>query len=245
MHAENYITNWAELTAHIIAQYPNEAGGIITHKGKFIPCSNVALDKTCSFDIAGKEYAKHESKTRAIIHSHPYDPLRPPAVDPRTPSHADLLGQIASDKEWAIVVTEGENVTIPTWFGDYKHRPPLMDREFIHSAQDCLAFVSDWMFLEYKIELPIFPRSPDWFSNGQNHLEEQYAGYGFVETDLAPQRGDVVFFKIGGDVTNHIGVMCDSENVVHHLYDRLPKVERAAKWNKYITRRVRRKGETL
>jgi cell wall-associated NlpC family hydrolase len=152
-----------------------------------------------------------------------------------------MQGQIDTDVEWAIVVTEGENVTPPTFWGDYDHRPDLFDREFIHNAQDCLAFVSDWYYKEFKIKLGLFPRDFYWFEDGKNHLEEQYKAWGFeVIPDSEPQKkGDIVMYSIQSKVTNHVGVITEPHRVAHHLYNRFPKSEPYEIWSKYITKRLR------
>lgn len=244
MYADNYIKNYDAVIQHMLKCYPEEGAGVVTKSGMFIPIENIAEDKLHSFQIDPTVMETYD--VRAILHSHVYDPHDIEAnrmmVDPRIPSLADLAGQIETDVEWGICICEGQNVTDPIWFGDYDHRPPLMDREFIHSIQDCLEFMKDWQYKEYGLKLPSQPRNFDWFEKGQNFFEDCYEAWGFVDVSDQPQaRGDVVFYKIRGPVTNHIGVIVEPELVAHHLFGRFPVVEPLAVWKKYITKRIRHK----
>lgn len=237
--AFNYIENWQDVIDYMLAKYPEEGCGYVTKDNQFVPMENLAEDKINCFDM-NSSILIEVPDIKAIIHSHTYDPNKPPEVDPRTPSKADMQGQIDTNVEWGIVVTEGENVVIPFWFGDKSHRPPLMEREFIHSTQDCFAFMADWMYKEYKVDIPTIPREYDWFLKGENYFDNQYQEWEFEDvTNEKRIRGDVVFYRIRSDVVNHIGVMVDENTVVHHLFGRLPVKEPYEIWAKYVTRKVR------
>jgi len=238
MLAENYIQNWDEVVKHVLECYPNEAGGIVTTDNIFHPIANVSETPLTGFEFHPREMI--EKDVKCILHSHPYDPNAAPEDDPRIPSKCDLEGQINTDIEWAIVVTEGENVTPPIFWGDYDHRPDLFNREFIHSVQDCLAFMCDWQYKEYGLKLPMFPRHFDWFQEGEDHMEQQYEGWGFKDVSHLPQeKGDVVFYRIQSQVVNHVAVVAEPNVVVHQLYGRFPKTEPYEVWAKYIVKRIR------
>lgn len=238
--AKNYIKNWDEVIAHILSCYPNEGGGIVTTDDIFHPFENIAEDKLTGFEFPPSELAGVDVK--CILHSHPYDPNVTQLSDPRIPSKTDLEGQILTDVEWAIVVTEGENVTQPLFWGDHTHRPDLFNREFIHSAQDCLAFMVDWQYKNYGLKLPMFPRHFDWFDEGEDHIEQEHEGWGFVDvTHLPEAKGDVVFYRIQSKVVNHVSVVIEPNQVAHHLFGRFPKSEPAGVWSKYAVKRIRHK----
>lgn len=238
MYASNYIKNWDECTAHILSCYPNEGGGIVTSDNVFHPIENCSETPEDTFEFHPRELAGVDVK--CILHSHVYNQHLPPSHDPRIPSKTDMEGQQLTDVEWAIVVTEGENVTQPVFWGDYSHRPDLWDREFIHNTQDCLGFMSDWQYKEFGLELPFQPRNFDWFQNGENFIEDVVEPWGFVDVSHLPQaKGDVVFYKVESAVPNHLGVIVADGVVAHQLYGRFPKTEPYAKWHKYVTRRVR------
>ncbi len=238
MIAENYIKNWDECRQHILSCYPNEGGGVITTDDKFHPLKNLAEDPRQTYELRPWTLLAYDVK--CLLHSHTYDPNVRLIDDPRIPSKADLQGQIDTDVEWAIVVCEGQNVTPPFFWGDYDHRPPLMEREFIHSMQDCLGFMQDWQYKHFGLKLPMFARTPNWFLEGKNHMVDQYQKWGFVDVSNQPQaRGDVVFYRIQSDVVNHIGVVIEPNTVAHHLFNRFPKTEPYAVWHKYVMMRIR------
>lgn len=237
----NYIKNWDVLVAHVLAEYPNEACGIINTKNMFIPCKNIAEDPLHTFQIESKVWAKN--KVKAVIHSHPYATSKEHEVDPRSPSKADMQGQIDTDVEWGIVVTEGENVTDPVWWGNRDHRPKLMEREFIFNIQDCLAFAADWLHIEHNINLPYMPRDVWWTDTDEDYISQNFALWGFVDvTNEERRRGDVALYTIKAKVINHISIFTDNNNIVHHQFNRMPKAESFAVWNKYCNKIIRHRS---
>lgn len=238
----NYIKNWEDVVSHILSCYPNEGGGVILKDNTFVPLTNRSDTPRFAYDISTSDWAEYADDIKAVLHSHATDPTERLVDDPRIPSKADMQGQLDTDVEWAIVVTEGENVTEPVWFGNPEHRPDLMDREFIHSIQDCLEFMRDWQFKEYGLVLPSFPRNYDWFEKGENHFEDQYEAWGFYDaTNELEARGDVLFYSFDSDVVNHIGVVPEPGLVVHHPFNKKPVVEPQRKYRTRFRRRIRHK----
>ena len=238
----NYIINFEEVTKWMLTCYPEEGVGIVTQANLFIGVPNIHEEKLDHFAIDPRVMEDYEVK--AIIHSHTYDPNDEELIrkmdDPRIPSEADMRGQLQTQVEWGIVICEGQHVTEPVWFGDYTHRPPLMDREFIHSIQDCLEFMKDWQYKESGLKLPAHPRKFDWFETGDNHFEDQFEKWGFIDVSEEPQQcGDVTFYRIRANVVNHIGVIVEPNLVTHHLFGRFPVTEPYAVWSKYCTKRIR------
>lgn len=240
MQATNYIENWDECVQHILSCYPNEGGGIVTSDNIFHPIVNCSETPEDTYEFSPNELAGKEVK--CILHSHTYDPDKPPRDDPRSPSKTDLQGQIDTAVEWAIVICEGENVTQPVFWGDYDHRPDLWNREFIHSIQDCFAFMADYQYQKFGIKLPFHPRDLDWFEKGENHVEDVWQDWGFVDVTGEPEMpGDVYFYQIQSAVPNHVSVVVEPNIVAHHLAGsrRMPKTEPSSVWHKYVTRKIR------
>lgn len=238
MLAENYIKNWDDVVKHVLNCYPEEACGIVTTDNVFIPYDNVSANPKETFELDSSALVDHDVK--CILHSHVYDPNVELDHDPRIPSKLDMQGQVDTDVEWAIVVTEGENVTPPYFFGDYSHRPPLMDREFIHCIQDCLCFMADWQYKERGIELPSCPRDWDWFQKGDDFIEKLFGEWGFVDvTHLPEERGDVNLYSIRAECTNHIGVVLEPNLHVHHFPNRMPEVVHSSVWERHFVKRIR------
>lgn len=242
----NYIKNFDELKAHILKCFPNEGGGIVTHDGVFIPLENEGQHKEIEFEISTEVWANYEEQVRCIVHSHTYDLISALTHDPRIPSKADMIGQISTNVEWAIVVTNGEEVSEPIFWGDVKHRPPLMERDFIFNVNDCLSFMRDWQYQNVGVILPDLARDWNWNDLGENHFEVNFESWGFYDVTNEPEKvGDVVFMKIQCDVVNHIGVIEEPGVLIHHPYNRQPQRQLSKAWSKYITRRIRLKPEIL
>ncbi|TDK63557.1 NlpC/P60 family protein [Sapientia aquatica] len=241
MVADNYIKNWHEVVQHVLQEYPNEACGIIDSDNIFHPYPNIHSDPLHCFELSSTVFIEHDLK--AILHSHTYDQKTSHSASrdlARCPSFVDQESQISSDVEWCVVVCDGEGVDQPIWWGDYNHTAPLMDREFIPGAQDCLTFIADWMYQNKGIELPRQPHSEDWFQNGEDFMSELYKTWGFSDINSSEiEIGDLVMFKIRSSVVNHLGIYVGNSMVAHHLFNRLPVEELLCKWEGYIERIAR------
>ena len=245
MDAFNYIKNWGDVISHVLKEYPNEACGVVDMDCYYHPYPNLHSDPLHCFELDSAVYLNHQVK--AIIHSHTYD-LKTSNRDSRdiarSPSLMDQNSQIRSGVEWGIVVCDGEGVDHPVWWGDYNHRPPLFDREYIAGAQECVNFACDWLYQNRGIELPLQPHDENWFREGGDFIDELYKEWGFEDINITDlQEGDVVMFKLRSQVVNHLGIYIGNGQVAHHLYKRLPTVEPLAKWQHHIQRAVRYKGK--
>ena len=210
------------LKEHVLKEFPNEACGIITTRGRFIPCKNIHKDPLNFFEMEDEVFTKY--KIKAIIHSHPNGKLEPSAQD--------MQGQLDTDVEWGIVTTDGIEVSEVLYFG--KNTPDLIGREFKHGVTDCYSLIRDWYKLEKDIELPEFPRSNNWWNEGENLYEEyaEEAGFRRLRGDETPQVGDVVLMAIASKVSNHGAILLDGGLLLHHLTNRLSRREPAAPWRK-------------
>ena len=239
--ASNYIANWADVVQHVLAEYPKEACGIVNTENVFIPYPNLHADPLHFFELDSAALVENEVK--AIIHSHTYSVKtsnRHTRDITRCPSYEDQEGQIVSGVEWGVVVTDGEGVDAPIWWGDYNHTANLMDREFIAGAQDCLTFISDWLFQNKGIELPRQPHTEAWFVEGKDYMSELYESWGFeVLNSNELEAGDLVMFRIRSDVVNHLGIYVGNGQVAHHFFNRMPQVDQLGKWQGYIERTAR------
>lgn len=222
---------------YFLSKYPEEGVGYIK-KGVFYPCENLAEDKIHSFEIDSSILLK---KPDVIIHSHTITSGY--RGDPHEPSREDLAGQIATDCEWAICVTDGQVCEDPLYWGNPKNRPPLLERQFIHNIQDCFCLVQDWYYAERKIILPNLPRDPHWYET-ENHIEDKYAEWGFEETDGKDMKvGDLILFKVRSPVANHLGVYVGDGKMMTHWLNRLSEVQTIGLWKDYITKVLRYRDE--
>jgi proteasome lid subunit RPN8/RPN11 len=215
---------------HFIKCHPNEGVGYLKN-GIFFPLENIAADPLNSFEVDPSFLIDQPD---ALLHSHCIgDQLLD--YDPRSPSFADLEGQIITDIEWGICVTDGEVCEDALFWGNPNNRPPLLDRDFIFNIQDCLSLWQDFYFAEFGIRLPNHPRTPHWNEEGFNYFEEHYQSWGFENVELSElQRGDVLFYKVRSPVVNHVGIYLGNNEVISHWYGRTSCVESFGTWARYI-----------
>jgi proteasome lid subunit RPN8/RPN11 len=218
---------------HFLKVFPEEGCGYLKD-GVFFPCDNIAEDKLHSFEIDSSILLLEPD---VILHSHPITGKLD--HDPHSPSEADLAGQIATDVEWGICVTDGEVCEEPMCWGNPDHRPELLDRQFIHNIQDCFTLTQDWFYKTHNIVLPNLARSPFWFETS-NLIEENYTKWGFSEVnfeDILP--GDVLVFTVRSNVPNHLGIYLGNGEMLSHWVNRLSGIQTIGIWQKYITKIVR------
>jgi len=234
----------AQVKAHFIACHPNEGVGYF--KGDtFYPVENVTtLDPRRSFACPLEVMLEDPD---LICHSHTTGwEVCSPDIDPRAPSKEDLDGQIATAVEWALFVTDGETCDDPIYWGNPDNRPPLIGREFIFNAQDCLSLAQDYYYSTHDIRLPNLGRNHFWSQEGEDHIGQNYEAWGFYDVtaeDLLP--GDALLYKVRSPVPNHIGIYLGGNQVLSHWYGRISQVEDYGKWAGHISHYLRnRKVET-
>lgn len=206
---------------HALSEYPNEACGVIKG-GKYYSQKNIHEQPLNNFRIDDKVMGRGD--VEAIVHSH--------TNGRNWPSLQDLRGQYQSGLPWIIVCTDGKTVSDLFSFGD--EPPPLIGRVFRFGVTDCYTLIRDY----YKEELGL--RFSPFFYDGSKNPND-YAGlyerhlieYGFTKKSV-PQRHDILTFTIGG-VNAHGGIYLGDGQLLHHLEDRLSRIESAQNWIKNIT----------
>lgn len=245
---------------HARAVYPEESCGLIV-KGSYIRCENIALDpknhiddpncgcRLCAFEIDPKVYVEHADHIDVVVHSHPNGPFYP--------SKADMEGQLATGKPWAIIPLDEDRVAEKPviWGGEI---PPILGREFMHGVTDCYAIIKDCYALgkdklaeqgildwpHDPIELPEFPRQDAWWEGEDDLYDQNFGKAGFVEVKDAPQPGDVFLMKIRSSKNNHAGLLIGDGLIVHHLPSRMSRREPAGLWGRQAAKWLRYKGES-
>lgn len=227
------------IKAHAIACYPQEMCGAITTHG-WEPLQNRHADPLhhfdCAVDAAGLQQA---GVLLAIVHSHP--------DGPEAPSGDDVAGQLSMDLPWGIVLTDGHAAADPYFWGDSIEPPPLEGRPFRHGPSgtdgkgDCGALLRDWYRLERGVHIPDFARHDNWWAvPGQDLYEQHFAAAGFKPiTPDEVQPGDVILMQIRSEVANHGGIYLGGGLVLHHLCDRLSRVDNMLPWLKLVRRVLR------
>lgn len=206
--------------------------------GEFFLVQNIAENKELSFEMPPEVML---AEPDMILHSHTVGHrVFEPGHNPKSPSAADLQGQLMTAVEWGIVVTDGQTCEPPVLWGNPERRPPLLGREFIYNAQDCFSLAQDWYYQEMGKVLPNFVRDPFWHEDGKNYIVEQFENYGFKQIDLAElQYGDALVYCIRSPIPRHIGIYLGNNQVISHWYNRVSAIESFGTWAKYIALALR------
>lgn len=223
---------------HCVMTYPEEACALIVDN-TVIPVPNSADDKAHNFKIRVQDFWQYHDKIQGVLHSHCYDINTGYVIDPRTPGTVDMIGQQNSGVWWGITATEGEGVTPILWFGKDRGEP-YEGRTFIHNVADCYELVRDYYRREYNHEMGNYCRQWDWFTT-LNFFDDNFEKEGFYEVSIDEiQPGDLIYFGIRSDKTNHIGVYVGDDKFLHHLTNRLSEKDTLARWRRQIIRVIRR-----
>lgn len=230
--------NFHDFVTHAIARYPKEACGFIVD-GNFIPVDNVSPSPTTDFKISVADMAEHLDRATAIVHTHT-QASSVIGLDPRTPSKEDMEAQLAAALPFHIYYCDGNNVSEPISLGD-PDRPPLVGREFIFNAQDCLTLTTDY-YATRGIALPSIARDWDWFDRGEDLIDKLHEPWGFVPVPIEQAReGDLFLIKNRAGQINHMGVYLGGDQLLHHLVHQLSRVDEVSRWVPFIAKTVRHK----
>lgn len=230
-----------EIAAGALAAYPEEAVWLVV-AGELRQVANVADDPCKTFVVSSVDMrAAVASGLDAVIHSHPDYPA--------CPSEADMRAQEATAVPWGIIATNGTSCTKMTWFGDQIERLPLIGRGFCHGVTDCYALIRDYYAMEHDITLPEYPRSWEWWLNGQSLYLDGVEAAGFYRISQEEARdGDMWFAQMRSKTPNHGGIITGNGLALHHPSaakpvdkSRLSKKDPIGRWLPYITHWYRHK----
>lgn len=223
----------ADIESAACAAYPEEAVMIITSGGEVVPLNNVATDPCEEFAVSQKEWGEVSRNAIVLVHSHPDGPLFPSCADMRTQQALDIpFGIVEATPHGAGGYFE--------WGGESES---IMERPFRHGVTDCYALIRDYYATELHITLPDFPRSWEWWDNGENLYIDGYVSAGFktVQKESLSQ-GDMLMFAVRGRTPCHAAIYIGDGKILHHLggkkgYDpsRKPMIDSLHRWSKYIT----------
>lgn len=233
---------------HLKARFPEEGCGVFKSAG-FVPLENVAarfpgkdgepMDPKTSFVIDPDAWADMddpENPILGVVHSHTNGVV--------VPGQSDMESQIISGVPWAIMVTDGDVVGEPVWFGDQLPIPPLFGRPFIHGICDCYSLIRDayrlgrdalkhddtaldqriydWPF--DAISLPMGCRDDEWWEKGGDLYNDNWKPAGFYTVAEGAgalpeelQVGDVFLAKLRSPVVNHGGIYVGNGLILHHV----------------------------
>lgn len=231
----------SEIRAHVAAEYPNEACGLIVETGtgqRFIPCRNIAENPAETFTLSPDDYlaATEVGEVIMVIHSHP-------DVVQLVPSEMDRIQCDHSGVEWGIM----------SWpDGDFCTLSPRGDRElagrrWVLGHADCWSLIIDYYRMEYGIALKDYSVDREWWGDGKENLyDDNWQAEGFVEIDASSmQAGDMIMMRVQAPVTNHAAIYLGENIMVHHMFGNLSARVPYGKYYRDRTVRVVRRKELI
>lgn len=231
----------SEIRAHVAAEYPNEACGLIVETGtgqRFIPCRNIAENPAETFTLSPDDYlaATEVGEVIMVIHSHP-------DVVQLVPSEMDRIQCDHSGVEWGIM----------SWpDGDFCTLSPRGDRElagrrWVLGHADCWSLIIDYYRMEYGIALKDYSVDREWWGDGKENLyDDNWQAEGFVEIDASSMlAGDMIMMRVQAPVTNHAAIYLGENIMVHHMFGNLSARVPYGKYYRDRTVRVVRRKELI
>ena len=237
-----------EAVQHALAEYPKECCGLILDGGTvYQPMRNIHENPKNNFRIYTPDFLAYLNAGRvsALMHSH--------TANNPFPSRQDMVLQENMALPWGIThISADRDIDGPFFFGDQVPVAPLVGRKFRPGVADCYTLLRDIYRQEEDVTLPVFPREGEWWNSKQNMLEENFAKAGFVEIDRTQlQKNDVLLCRVNSPkdnpVINHIAIVRERGQILHHLNKRLSRPEPIQPWHataiKYLRYRPKKGGE--
>lgn len=215
----------AAIKKHALREFPRESCGFVTEAG-YVEVENISPTPEETFEVSAENALLYENAL-CFMHSHPVvgaynHNVYKPGFYPFCPSHADMVSQISTGFPWGIVVTDGQEVMPPFFWGDFAYDLPIYDRPFRHGVEDCWTLAQKWFWQEKGVRLANIPRSDHWWTTQEDLYMANYTNGGFyrISSDETLQAGDCGLIQIGGKNVkslNHIFVYLGDGTVAHHL----------------------------
>lgn len=234
-------------------EYPKEACGVLTKKGKKIVavrCVNTSHDPENRFVISSAEYRHHldTGGVYGIWHSH--------TDEPPTPSPTDVAACNSTAVDW-FVISVSKNDLNELCFSDLVYLAPshvneaYVERSYIYGVKDCFTLVRDWYKHEFDIDINFraegYPEIADWQNRGMNILVDSYKQAGFVRlSDEVAEIGDIFLIQMSA-TTDHIAIYVGDDKILHHCIGRLSTTDTygGGYWQKHTTHRLRHESRRL
>lgn len=231
----------SEIRAHVAAEYPNEACGLIVETGtgqRFIPCRNIAENMAETFTLSPDDYlaATEVGDVIMVIHSHP-------DVVQLVPSEMDRVQCDHSCVEWGIMSWPDGDFCMLSPRGDRE----LAGRRWVLGHADCWSLIMDYYRMEHGIAVNNYSVDREWWVDGKENLyDDNWLAEGFVEVDASSmQPGDMIMMRVQAPVTNHAAIYLGDNIMVHHMFGNLSARVPYGKYYRDRTVRVVRRKELV
>lgn len=228
----------ATAVRHALAVFPQEAVGFV-RAGVYYQLENVHSNPTEGFDVAAA--AQRDliaGGVDAIFHSHTngYD----------CPTAEDMRSQQSMAVPWSIIVfrpprqDERQPVHVETfWFGDQAPMDPYIGRKWRHGVNDCFTLCRDWWRKERGVVFKNPPRDDGWWNTDIDLVGTELLRDKFVRvSESEVKEGTGVLMSIGPMLgkqkINHIGIYLPTGRMLHHLANKLSKIDPLAMWRHFI-----------
>lgn len=232
---------------HAEEAFPEESCGVI-YDGRYIPLVNVDPEPEDHFSMSDADADRYgdDPLTEAVVHSHPDGPA--------WPSEHDMRSQIAWGKPYVICAHDGSAWQLIE-LGDHMLDLPLEGRKFIHGITDCYGVMRAWWKQEKGIIIPDVPRRAYWWNDEKDKSgeivvprENLYVDLmhtvGFEEVKIEHlsevQPGWAGTYKLDRKTESHGLLYIGDGKLLHHMPNRLSRIDAAEFWAPKICRWMRR-----
>lgn len=231
-----------QIEQHALSEFPKECCGVVLKGNKYQRLNNVHSDPENAAMLSDADTLMFllSKKALAFVHSHTKGDAWPTAQD--------MHNQLVHGVPYGIVTVHPDRkVEKPFWFGDTVPVQEFIGREFKHGVADCYALFRDWYKKEFAIRLGMYPRDHLWWEHKQNLFSDFYRKEGFEDVSLTDlQVGDGLLFAIGPHrVMNHIGIYVGNGLMMHHLFNRLSRIDPVETWSKFLIKAIRHRSKIV
>lgn len=207
---------------HAREAYPEEACGFVVRSAKdkmrVVRSPNLAADKQRYFRTCPKLWRELEDAGEEILagyNSHPNGPARASDGD-----------KTAAEKEQIPLIILGWPINEWEVYQPSGWRAKLIGRPFVHGVLDCFSLARDYYEEKLGIEIPDYYREDDWWFKGQDLYMEKFEEAGFVRVDDGPREHDALLIQTPkSPVANHCAIYLGDGLIMHHVQNRVSKVE--------------------
>lgn len=206
-----------------------EACGFVLGDGRVVRCLNTHPEPTNAFQIDPDAYARADEfyGVAAVWHSH----AKLDGLSPEDQAAVRADGELP----WIVYCLRTDEFHIV----DPLEHGPLIGRTFSYGILDCYSLVCD--ALEERHGIAIFPewKRGSWGEWGRPDFTVFDLEVGRLCRQVGRERllpGDIVF--MGKDHTSHIGILTDSDRMLHHPAGRRSREEHYGEWWQARTRSI-------
>jgi len=213
------------IKAHFSQQQDNEpCGGLCIIKGKlkYIPFINTSETKD-NFIPEALKFSRYGPVLYMLVHGHD---------DNCIPSEHDITMCNVTNYPWMVINQSDYSYAVISPDG-YNN---LCGKDYKFKYRDCFTSTHNW-FKVHGIAMPMRPLhwKDDWWEHGEDYFGTEVQNWPVKKVDDLLY-GDIILFKIGAEVSNHMGVYLYDDLFFHHAVNRLSCKENLYPfWGKHIT----------